>query len=104
MAAKIKKGDKVVVLAGKDRGADGEVIKVLPKEDRVIVRGVNLVKKHQRQTQTEQGGIITREASMHISNVALKDPSTGKATRVGFKVEDGKKVRVAKASGEVIDG
>ncbi|MEX6634002.1 50S ribosomal protein L24 [Hyphococcus lacteus] len=104
MAAKIKKGDKVIVLAGKDRGADGEVIQVLPKEDRVIVRGVNMIKKHQRQSQTEQGGIISREASMHISNVALKDPSTGKATRVGFQVEDGKKVRVAKASGEVIDG
>lgn len=104
MAAKIKKGDKVVVLAGKDRGKDGEVIQVLPQEDRVVVRGVNLVKKHQKQTQREQGGILTREASLHISNVALQDPSTGKATRVGFKIEDGKKVRVAKASGEVIDG
>lgn len=104
MAAKIKKGDKVVVLAGKDRGKDGEVIQVMPKEDRVVVRGINLVKKHQKQTQTEQGGIIAREASLHISNVALQDPSTGKATRVGFKIEDDKKVRIAKASGEVIDG
>ncbi len=104
MAAKIKKGDKVVVLAGKDRGKDGEVIQVLPQEDRVVVRGVNLVKKHQRQTQREQGGVITREAPLHISNVALADPSTGKPTRVGFRIEDGKKVRVAKASGEVIDG
>jgi len=104
MAAKIKKGDKVVVLAGKDRGAEGEVIQVMPQNDRVLVRGVNLIKKHQRQTQTEQGGIISREASLHISNVALSDPSTGKATRVGFKIEDGKKVRFAKASGEVIDG
>lgn len=104
MAAKIKKGDKVVVLAGKDRGKDGEVLQVMPTEDRVVVRGVNLVKKHQKQTQTEQGGIISREASLHISNVALQDPSTGKATRVGFKIEDDKKVRVAKASGEVIDG
>lgn len=104
MAAKIKKGDKVVVLAGKDRGAEGEVISVMPKDDRVVVRGVNLIKKHQRQTQQQEGGIITREASIHVSNVALKDPSTGKATRVGFKIEDGKKVRVAKASGEVIDG
>ena len=104
MAAKIKKGDKVVVLAGKDRGKDGEVIQVLPQEDRVVVRGVNLVKKHQKQTQAQQGGIITREAALHISNVALADPSTGKPTRVGFKIEDGKKVRVAKASGEVIDG
>lgn len=104
MAAKIKKGDKVVVLAGKDRGKDGEVIQVMPQDDRVLVRGINLVKKHQKQTQTEQGGILTREAPLHISNVALADPSTGKATRVGFKIEDGKKVRVAKASGEVIDG
>jgi len=93
-----------VVLAGKDRGAEGEVIQVMPQNDRVLVRGVNLIKKHQRQTQTEQGGIISREASLHISNVALSDPSTGKATRVGFKIEDGKKVRFAKASGEVIDG
>ncbi len=104
MAAKIKKGDKVIVLAGRDRGAEGEVISVMPKEDRVVVRGVNLVKKHQRQTPQQKGGIITREAPIHVSNVALKDPSTGKATRVGFKIEDGKKVRVAKASGEVIDG
>jgi large subunit ribosomal protein L24 len=104
MAAKIKKGDKVIVLAGKDRGAEGEVVRVMPQDDRLVVHGVNLIKKHQRQTQTDQGGIISREASIHISNVALKDPSTGKATRVGFKVEDGKKVRIAKLSGEVIDG
>ena len=104
MAAKIKKGDKVVVLSGKDRGKDGEVIQVLPQEDRVVVRGVNLVKKHQKQTQREQGGILTREASLHISNVALSDPETGKPTRVGFKMQDDKKVRFAKASGEVIDG
>lgn len=104
MAAKIKKGDKVVVLAGKDRGAEGEVVQVIPQDNRVLVRGVNIIKKHQRQTQTEQGGIISKEASIHISNVALKDPSSGKPTRVGFKVEDGKKVRIAKGSGEVIDG
>ncbi len=104
MAAKIKKGDSVIVLAGKDRGKEGEVIQVMPTDDRVVVRGINLIKKHQKQTQTEQGGIITKEASLHISNVALKDPSTGKATRVGFKIEDGKKTRVAKASGEVIGG
>ena len=104
MAAKIKKGDKVIVLAGRDRGAEGEVINVMPKADRVVVRGVNLIKKHQRQTPSQEGGVITREAPIHVSNVALKDPSTGKATRVGFKVTDGKKVRVAKASGEVIDG
>ncbi len=100
----IKKGDKVIVLAGKDRGAEGEVVNVMPSDNRVIVRGVNLIKKHQKQTQTEQGGIISKEASIHISNVALRDPSTGKPTRVGFKMEDGKKTRVAKASGEVIDG
>ena len=104
MAAKIKKGDKVIVLAGKDRGAEGEVVNVMPSDNRVIVRGVNLIKKHQKQTQTEQGGIISKEASIHISNVALRDPSTGKPTRVGFKMEDGKKTRIAKASGEVIDG
>ena len=104
MAAKIKKGDKVIVLAGKYRGVEGEVLTVMPQAERVIVRGVNVIKKHQKQTQTEQGGIISKEASIHVSNVALKDPSSGKATRVGFKVEDGKKVRVAKASGEVIDG
>ena len=104
MAAKIKKGDTVIVLAGKDRGAEGEVVRVAPQDDRVFVRGINLIKKHQRQTQTEQGGIISREASIHVSNVALKDPSSGKASRVGFKVADGKKVRIAKLSGEVIDG
>jgi len=104
VAAKIKKGDTVIVLAGKDRGAQGEVVRVMPQDDRVFVRGVNLIKKHQRQTQTEQGGIISREASIHISNVALKDPSSGKASRVGFKVVDGKKVRISKLSGEVIDG
>jgi large subunit ribosomal protein L24 len=104
MVAKLKKGDKVIVLAGKDRGAEGEIVTVMPKADRVVVRGVNVIKKHQKQTQTEQGGIIQREAPIHISNVALKDPKTGKATRVGIKVEGDKKVRVAKASGEVIDG
>lgn len=104
MAAKIKKGDKVILLAGKDRGAEGEVVEVMPKADRLVVRGVNMIKKHQKQTQTEQGGIVSREASIHVSNVALRDPSTGKPTRVGFKIEDGKKTRIAKASGEVIDG
>ena len=104
MAAKLKKGDRVVVLAGKDRGAEGEIIEVQPKRDRVVVRGVSMVKKHQRQSQTQQGGIITNEAAIHVSNVALRDPDTGKPTRVGFKIEDGKKVRIAKKSGEVIDG
>lgn len=105
MAAKIKKGDKVVVLAGKDKGKEGEVIGVFPQEDRVLVQGVNLVKRHERATQTTPGGISTREAKLDLSNVALVDPKTGKATRVGFKfLDDGKKVRFAKASGEVIDG
>lgn len=105
MAQKIKKGDQVVILAGKNKGAQGEVLKVIPKEDRVLVQGVNLIKKHQRQTQTEQGGIITKEAPIHISNVAYLDKESGKPTRVGFKInDDGVKVRVAKRSGEVIDG
>ncbi|WP_300542326.1 50S ribosomal protein L24 [Maricaulis sp.] len=104
MAAKIKKGDKVVVLAGRDKGKTGEVMKVLPAEDKVFVSGVNVVKRHTRPTQTEQGGIKEKEAAIHVSNVALADPKTGEPTRVGFKtLDDGRKVRVAKASGEVID-
>ena len=104
MAAKIKKGDKVIVLTGRDKGKTGEVTLVLPKEERVVVSGVNVVKRHQRATQTAPGGIVEKNASIHVSNVALADPKSGEATRVGFKVEDGKKVRVAKKSGEVIDG
>ena len=100
---KIRKGDKVVVLTGKDKGRTGEVIQVMPKEDRAVVRGVNMVKRHQRQTQGQEAGIINKEASLHISNIAIADMD-GKPTRVGFKIEDGKKVRVAKRSGEVIDG
>ncbi|NLS19950.1 50S ribosomal protein L24 [Rhizobium sp. P40RR-XXII] len=100
---KIRKGDKVVVLAGKDKGRTGEVIQVLPKEDRAVVRGVNVIKRHQRQTQTQEAGIISKEASLHLSNIAIVDRH-GKPTRVGFKVVEGKKVRVAKTSGEVIDG
>ncbi|MGZ2379732.1 50S ribosomal protein L24 [Rhizobium leguminosarum] len=100
---KIRKGDKVVMLAGKDKGRTGEVVQVMPKEDRAVVRGVNVVKRHQRQTQTQEAGIINKEAPVHLSNVAIIDKD-GKATRVGFKVVDGKKVRVAKRSGEVIDG
>ena len=100
---KIRKGDKVVVLTGKDKGRTGEVIQVLPKEDRAVVRGVNMVKRHQRQTQSQEAGIINKEASLHISNIAIADKD-GKPTRVGFKVVEGKKVRVAKRSGEVIDG
>ncbi|QNL18977.1 50S ribosomal protein L24 [Hyphobacterium sp. CCMP332] len=104
MAAKIKKGDKVVVLAGRDKGKTGEVIRVVPSEDRLFVRGVNIVKRHQRPTQSSAGGIETKEAPIHVSNVALADPKTGEATRVGFKMEGDRKVRVAKKSGEVIDG
>ncbi|CAH1659868.1 50S ribosomal subunit protein L24 [Hyphomicrobiales bacterium] len=105
MAAKIKKGDKVVVLTGRDKGKSGEVVQVLPKEERALVRGVNLVKRHQRQTANAEGGIISKEAPLHLSNIALADPKDGKATRVGFKtLDDGRKVRVAKRSGELIDG
>jgi large subunit ribosomal protein L24 len=100
---KIRKGDNVVVLTGKDKGRTGEVIQVMPKEDRAVVRGVNMVKRHQRQTQNQEAGIINKEAPIHLSNVAIvaKD---GKPTRVGFSVVDGKKVRVAKRTGDVIDG
>ncbi|MEZ5877971.1 MAG: 50S ribosomal protein L24 [Tepidamorphaceae bacterium] len=105
MAAKIKKGDRVIVLAGKDKGRTGEVIEVNPKENRALVRGVNLVRKHQRQTANQEGGIISKEASIHISNLAMTDPKDDKPTRVGFKtLNDGRKVRVAKRSGETIDG
>jgi len=100
---KIRKGDKVVVLTGKDKGRTGEVIQVMPKEDRAVVRGVNMVKRHQRQTQAQEAGIINKEASLHISNIAIVDKD-GKPTRVGFSVVDGKKVRVAVKSGEKIDG
>jgi large subunit ribosomal protein L24 len=100
---KIRKGDNVVVLTGKDKGRTGEVLQVMPKEDRALVRGINMVKRHQRQTQTQEAGIINKEASIHLSNlaVAAKD---GKPTRVGFQVIDGKKVRVAKRTGDLIDG
>ncbi|RUW19693.1 50S ribosomal protein L24 [Mesorhizobium sp. M1E.F.Ca.ET.041.01.1.1] len=102
---KIRKGDKVVVLAGKDKGRSGEVLSVQPKEDTALVRGVNLIRRHQRQTQSQEGGIITKEAPIHLSNIALADPKDGKPTRVGFAIQkDGKKVRVAKRSGEVING
>ncbi|MEM8744705.1 MAG: 50S ribosomal protein L24 [Pseudomonadota bacterium] len=102
---KIRKGDHVVVLAGKDKDKNGEVLKVLPKENRVLVQGVNMTKRHQRQTPQQEGGIVTREAPIHISNVALEDPKDGKPTRVGYKtLKDGRKVRFARRSGEVIDG
>jgi len=105
MAAKIKKGDKVVVISGSDKGKTGEVLKVLPAENRVIVQGVKMVKRHTRPSALNaQGGIVEKEATIHVSNVAHIDPSTDKPTRVGFKfVEDNRKVRFAKGSGEVID-
>ncbi len=101
---KIRKGDSVVVLTGKDKGRTGEVIQVMPKENRALVQGINMVKRHQRQSQTQQAGIVTKEASIHLSNLAIAD-SDGKPTRVGIKInKDGTKVRVAKRSGDVIDG
>ena len=102
---KIKKGDHVVVITGKDKGKKGEVLKMLPSENRAIVKGVSLVRQHQRQSAAQEGGIITKEAPIHISNLALEDPKDGKPTRVGYKfLKDGRKVRFAKRSGEVIDG
>jgi large subunit ribosomal protein L24 len=102
---KIRKGDHVVVLTGKDKGKNGEVLKVMPRENRALVQGVNVVKRHQRQTPQQDGGIIAREAPVHISNLALEDPKDGKPTRVGYKtLKDGRKVRFARRSGEVIDG
>ena len=104
MAVKIKKGDHVVVLTGRDKGKHGEVLKVMPEENRAIVKGVAMIRRHQRQTATQDGGIISKEAAIHISNLALEDPKDGKPTRVGFKfLSDGRKVRFAKKSGEVID-
>ena len=104
MAAKIKKGDRVVVLTGKDKGRQGEVLRVLPKESRVVVQGLNIVQRHTRPTQFDpQGGIKNKEAPIHVSNVAIVD-SNGKATRVGFRVDGDKKVRIAKTTGEVING
>ena len=100
---KIKKGDSVVVLTGRDKGKRGEVIEVRPTENRAVVRGINVVRRHQRQTPSQEGGIISKEAAIQISNLALEDPKDGKPTRVGFRIlEDGKKVRFAKRSGEVI--
>ena len=102
---KIRKGDRVVVRTGKDKGKTGEVLRVMPKENRAIVQGVNMVRRHQRQTAAQEGGIIVKEAPIHISNLALVDPASGQATRVGWRfLEDGTKVRVAKRSGEVING
>ena len=108
MAAKIRKGDKVIVLTGRDKGRTGVVVEVRPADARAIVRGVNIVKRHQRQTAQQEGGIISKESTIHLSNLAVADPKDGKPTRVGFKfVGEGnerKKVRVAKRSGVEIDG
>jgi large subunit ribosomal protein L24 len=102
---KIKKGDHVVVITGKDKGKKGEVLKVIPAENRAIVKGVSMIRRHQKQTTTQDGGIISKEAAIHISNLALEDPKDGKPTRVGYKfLKDGRKVRFARRSGEVIDG
>ena len=100
----IRKGDKVVVITGSDKGKKGSVLKVFPKDARALVQGVNLVKRHQRQTQSQQAGIVTKEAPIHLSNIAHADPKTGKATRIGLKtLGDGRRVRFAKKSGEVLD-
>jgi large subunit ribosomal protein L24 len=105
MAAKIRKGDKVVVLAGRDKGRTGEVIEVNPAAARALVRGINMVKRHQRQSAQQEGGIISKELPVHLSNIAIADPKDGRPTRVGFKIDsDGRKVRVAKRSGAEIDG
>src|SRR5262245_10346999 len=108
MAAKIRKGDKVIVLAGRDKGRTGEVIEVRPQSDRALVRGVNVVKRHQKPSAQGEGGIISKEASLHLSNLALADPKDGKPTRIGFKFvgkgEQRRKVRFAKRSGVEIDG
>ncbi len=104
MASKIKKGDRVVVLTGKDKGKSGEVLRTIPKESRVIVQGVNVVKRHQRPSMPSPGGIVEKEAPIHVSNVAVADPKDDKPTRVGFQtLNDGRKVRVARRSGETID-
>jgi large subunit ribosomal protein L24 len=108
MSAKIKKGDKVVVLTGRDKGRTGEVVEVRPADDRALVRGINMVKRHQRQTAQQEGGIVSKEASVHLSNLAVADPKDGKPTRIGFKFvgegDNRRKVRVAKRSGVEIDG
>jgi len=104
VSKKFKKGDQVVVITGRDKGKKGEILKIMPKDQRAVVQGVNVVKRHQRASQTQAGGIVEKEATIHISNLALVDPKSGETTRVGVKtLEDGRRVRFAKASGEVID-
>jgi large subunit ribosomal protein L24 len=104
MAQRIRKGDNVIVITGRDRGKTGEVVSVHPAEGRAVVRGVNLVRRHQRQTPSQAGGIITKEMPIHLSNISLVDQASGKPTRVGFRVKDGRKVRFAKRTGDQIDG
>ncbi len=104
MKLKIKKGDKVIVLTGKDKGKQGEVLSVSPTENRAVVAGVNIAKRHQKQTPSQEGGIIAKNMPIHISNLAIRDPKSGKPTRVGYKMVGDKKVRIAKRSGEQIDG
>jgi large subunit ribosomal protein L24 len=102
---KIRKGDRVIVRTGRDKGKAGQVLNVLPAENRAIVQGVNIARRHQKQTPSQEGGIVAKEMPIHISNLGLADPKTGKPTRVGYKMlGDGKKVRIARGSGEVIDG
>src|SRR3974377_207409 len=102
---KVKKGDRVVVIAGRDKGKRGEVLSVIPAENRALVQGVNVVRRHQKQTPQQDGGIIAKEAPIHISNIAVEDPADGSPSRVGYKfTDDGRKVRFAKRSGEMIDG
>jgi large subunit ribosomal protein L24 len=104
IGARIRKGDRVIVLTGRDKGRKGEVLRVMPKEERALVSGVNVVKRHQKQTPRQQGGIVNKEAPIHLSNIAHVDPKSGEQTRIGFRVlTDGRKVRFAKKSGEVID-
>jgi len=104
MAAKIKKGDAVIVTVGKDKGKEGKVLEVRPADEKIIVEGINMMSRHTKPSQNQSGGIVRTEAPLNVSNVMLKDPKDGKPTRVGFKVEEGRKVRFAKRSGEVIDG
>ena len=104
MAAKLKKGDKVVVLSGKDKGRSGDILQISPEKNRALVQGVNMVRRHTKQSTSQEAGIYSREASIHLSNLAFADPGDGKPTRVGFQIKDGNKARIAKHSGEVING
>ena len=104
MSSKIKKGDNVMIMTGKDKGKTGEVLSVIPAKERLLVRGVNIVKRHTKPSQTAPGGIVERESTVHVSNVALIDPTSNKATKIGFRIlEDGRKVRFSKSSSEILD-